>query len=287
MYVDPTGYGWWSKFWKAIAAVAIVVATAVIGIVQPQLQPFLWPVLLSQMTCMTTGGISAAVRGGDVGEGMLFGAIAGTGAGLALGAMGPALSTAKDSAAVFGAMAEGAIAGTAAGATAGYAGGKGSIQDTVFWAAIGNVSTAVLNGIGASLKAANPSKHVVNKCNARAVKPPSPSTNKLDFEIKKISGNLRVDESFNIALSDAEETAFDILSYTADAVQPGSGVAVEVGRRAADFSGLIAENMAKETADIIVDSVYGTQDAVRKFEEINTDPAKSFTFIKRVLGIHK
>ena len=113
--------------------------------------------LQAEYTLGIIGGVSAAMRGGDVGSGILFGVTAGAVGGLGMGAMGPALGAATESAAVFGAMAEGAIAGTVAGATGAYAGGKGSIQDTIFWAAIGNVSGAVLNGIGAALKASNPS----------------------------------------------------------------------------------------------------------------------------------
>jgi len=159
---EINGYGFWSwlkKAWKAIAAVAIVAVTLVIAVAAPQIGI---PMLQAEYTLGIMGGVSAAIQGGDIQQGVLFGVIAGATTGLALGAMGAA-GTVAEGAHVWAAMAEGAVAGTAAGATTGYAGGKGSIQETIFWAAIGNVSTAVLYGVGAALKAANPSTQAVAK----------------------------------------------------------------------------------------------------------------------------
>ena len=85
-----------------------------------------------------TGATSAAIQGGDVGEGLLFGVAAGGITGLALGAMGPISSQGS----LWGAMAKGAVMGAGTGATSKFAGGKGSLRDVAEGALFGNIQGA-------------------------------------------------------------------------------------------------------------------------------------------------
>lgn len=144
MYIDPTGYGFWSwvkSFWKSIAAVAIVAVTVAISVVAPQIGI---PMLQMEWTLGIIGGINAAARGGDIQSGVLFGVTAGAIGGLGLGAMGPAIAEGGTS--VFSLASQGAVAGAAGGATTSYAGGKGDILDIVKGAALGSVTSAIICG---------------------------------------------------------------------------------------------------------------------------------------------
>lgn len=101
------------------------------------------------------GGYSAAKAGGDISQGVLFGAVAGAGAG-ALGALiNPALPTVGASwgqlaAFAFDQAVTGAVVGVASGVTTGYAGGAGNWNTilTGAWqgAAAGTVTGLVLGG---------------------------------------------------------------------------------------------------------------------------------------------
>jgi len=145
--------------------------------------------LQAEWTMGIIGGVSAVARGGDIQSGILFGVTAGAIGGLGLGAMGTLPAAEAGAAHVWGAMAKGAVLGTATGATTGYAGGKGDIQTTLFCAAIGNITGATINGIGAAIKAANPavqkvtdisegtggksSEEVISDVNTSEIKAPS------------------------------------------------------------------------------------------------------------------
>ncbi len=231
-----------------------------------------------------TGATSAAMRGGDIGAGMLFGVTAGTIAGLGLGAMGPAAEGAH----VWAAMAEGAVVGTAAGATSAYAGGKGSIQETIFWAAIGNVSTAVLYGMGAALKAANPSKHAVSKFNSKAAQELSNRAKQdLALKLEEMRAAMKVDESINIALYDAADDALDILGAAADIIQQGASAGVEIIRSGVNAAGVAGTETGTSVGNTIWDTIYGVPETIRKYNELNNDSHKSFIFFKRLMGIDR
>ena len=124
-----------------------------------------------------------------------------------MGAMGAAVGSASTaftaSQEILYGASMGAVAGTVGGATAGYAGGKGSIQNIVFKAALGNITGAALGAIGGALKAANSSEHAVNKvADPRADKLASGAKSKLALKLKEMRMDLKVDQSFDIAMND-------------------------------------------------------------------------------------
>ena len=227
------------------------------------------------------GGASAAARGGNIQSGILFGVSAGAIGGLGLGAMGTLPGAEAGAAHVWGAMAEGAIAGTAAGATTAYSGGKGSIQNTIFWAAMGNISGAVLNGVGGAMRAANASKHTTTKINPAAAKlaeKMDQGFDELGIDIKPLSDSLRVDQSFDIVLNDEEFTdlGLDMMSaYTDITGDPRGAVFAETIYRGREA----VSKMANELKEGLVDAYYGLNNTLRKYEE---NPNNIEILIKRL-----
>ena len=106
------------------------------------------PTIAAQVSGAIIGGMSAAAAGGDVGQGMLFGVIAGTFTGPSMGAMSD-LGYGKFT---LGKMAMAAPGGAAAGASRGYAGGKGSLQDIVKQGAMGAGVAAIIAGAAGVLQ---------------------------------------------------------------------------------------------------------------------------------------
>ena len=75
--VDPTGHKWkWGNIFKA-AAIAVVGAALVIatGGMAAAMGAFWGSVFTGALTGATIGGTVSAAMGGDIGQGMLFGAI--------------------------------------------------------------------------------------------------------------------------------------------------------------------------------------------------------------------
>jgi len=145
--VDPTGHGWFSKFfkkvgkafkkaWRGIVAVAAVVAAYFVVVATGgTASPFLYPFLGANMG-MITGGISAARAGGNISKGMLMGAGIGAVTGTAAGGfkdyfLNTAFANQTISAFQGGMITAGefAIGGFGAGMISGYGGGVGNWND--------------------------------------------------------------------------------------------------------------------------------------------------------------
>ena len=109
--MDPSGYGWFKKFWRAIVGVV----TTAVAILVPPLAPAMWAVNvgISAATAIQTGNVAGFV-GGLVG-GAVFGAIGqGVGLGMATSMGGGAYT-----------FLGGAIAGAAEFGLAGFGSGFG------------------------------------------------------------------------------------------------------------------------------------------------------------------
>ena len=140
-YVDPTGHGWFKKFWQSVVGVAGIVAS----IAFPVLAPAMWAINMGMgaYTAAQTGnwmGFAGSIIGGAV-----FGAIGKSLASSISGTMSSNFANSFAGGAIIGAV-EFGTAGFGAGLVGGLAGGA-SVKDSFHMAGIGSAMGAASGAI--------------------------------------------------------------------------------------------------------------------------------------------
>jgi RHS repeat-associated protein len=149
-YVDPTGHGWWKKFWRKVSGFVAAAVGTIVGIVTAN--PILGIAAYSAISASGQSGsfgknfginFASGMVGWGIGAGIAAKFAGGFLAGLAGSALGGAGAGAVTSAMLGGDVGRGALAGLAGGAI-GYVGGR--VWPLGADAVAGGVSSVIMGG---------------------------------------------------------------------------------------------------------------------------------------------